>query len=69
MRIRNAQLNLEIMKVEAKNKIEALEQYGIERIYFKGSKPYGCIWSIYIYHVYAIRVSYGLYEIVMTRVN
>jgi|688.fasta_scaffold00554_45 hypothetical protein len=57
------------MKVKAKNKIEALEQYGIERIYFKGSKPYGCIWSIYIYHVYAIRVSYGLYEIVMTRVN
>jgi hypothetical protein len=57
------------MKVEAKNKIEALKQYGIERIYFKGSKPYGCIWGIYTYHVYAIRVSNGLYEIVMNRVN
>ena len=61
------------MKVKAKNKIKALEQYleqyELHRIYFQGSKPYGCIWSIYIYHVYAIRVSYGLYEIVMTRVN
>ena len=61
------------MQVKAKNRIKALEQYleqyGIDRIYFKGSKPYGCIWGIYIYHVYAIRVSYGLYEIVRIRVN
>lgn len=55
--------------MKAKNKIEALKQYGIESIYFKGNKPYGCIWGIYTYHVYAIRVSNGLYEIVMNRVN
>ena len=55
--------------MKAKNKIEALNQYGIERIYFKGNKPYGCVFGIYTYHVYAIRVSNGLYEIVMDRVN
>lgn len=55
--------------MKAKNKIEALKQYGIESIYFKGNTPYGCIWCIYVYHVYAIRKSHGIYEIIKERVN
>jgi hypothetical protein len=65
--ISTALLNLEIMK--AKNKIEALKMYGIEKIYFKGNEPYGVWGGIYTYHVYAIRLENGVYEIVKNRVN
>lgn len=48
----------------ARNKIEALKMYGVDNIYFNGNKPYGCVFGIYVYHVYAIRISNGLYEII-----
>ncbi len=55
--------------MKAKNKIEALKVYGVERVYFKGNKPYGVERSIYTHHVYAIRLSYGEYQIVKEKVN
>ena len=55
--------------MKAKNKIEALRIYGIDRIYFKGDTPYGVENAIYTNHVYAIRLSYGEYQIVKQRVN
>ena len=55
--------------IQAKNKIEALKKSGYDRIYFKGNKPYSVIWSIYTSYVYAIRVSYGNYIIVIERIN
>lgn len=55
--------------MKAKNKIEALKMYGIEKIYFKGNEPYGVWGGIYTYHVYAIRLENGVYEIVKNRVN
>lgn len=53
--------------MRARNKIEALKMYGVDNIYFKGNKPYGCVFGIYVYHVYAILISNGLYEIIKER--
>jgi hypothetical protein len=55
--------------MEAKNKIEALKLYGIERLYFKGNTPYGVEGEIYRHNVYAIKLSYGEYQIIKERVN
>jgi len=55
--------------MKAKNKIEALKVYGVERVYFKGNTPYGVERAIYTQYVYAIRLSYGEYQIVKQRVN
>lgn len=55
--------------MKAKNKREALRIYGVDKIYFKGDTPYGVEYAIYTHHVYAIRLSYGEYQIVKQRVN